>query len=358
MTNIADVSHHQGVIDWSKASKELHMAIIRVQYGSKTEDRYHKRNAEEASKHGVPFGQYAYGHYVSVADAIVEAKDFLKRIHKDTKFLVLDVEDDTLDSCGSANLAKASQAFIDTCKEAGYKTGLYVSHHLYDKHRLNTIKADFIWIPRYPLSDNGTPVGPKPIHACDIWQYTQCGKLSGVSGNVDLNQLMGNKDLSFYIGTNKVVAKPINSSPKKESAVKTEYETYKVKAGDTFWGIAKKKGVNVNDLMKLNSKYKPEALPVGAVLKLPIQKKVSSSSSKTAYELGGIKVLGKIKIANVKNAAFVCDKPSKNSRNIGTAKLGDTLNIAGSVPGWYEVIWKSNGKYIRAYVNQNYAKKA
>ncbi|MCY8577074.1 LysM peptidoglycan-binding domain-containing protein [Bacillus haynesii] len=356
MTKIADVSHHQGVIDWSKASKELHMAIIRVQYGSKTEDRYHKRNAEEAVKHGVPFGQYAYGHYVSVADAIVEAKDFLKRIHKDTKFLVLDVEDDTLKSCGSANLAKASQAFIDTCKAAGYKTGLYVSHHLYDKHDLNTIKADFLWIPRYSANDNGTPVGPKPKYTCDIWQYTERGKLSGVTGGVDLNQLISSKDLSFYIGGSKVVAKPVSSSPKKDESSKSGGKTYTVKAGDTFWGISKKLGVNVNELMKLNSKYKPEALPVGAVLKIP-GKATSSNSSKAVDKIGGIKVLGKIKIVNVSKAAFVCDKPSKISKNLGTAKLGETLYIAGSVPGWYEVIWNQNGKYTRAYVNQNYAKR-
>ena len=53
----------------------------------------------------------------------------MNRADKDAKFLVLDVEDDTLASCGPTNLAKASQAFIDTCRAAGWKVGLYVSHH-------------------------------------------------------------------------------------------------------------------------------------------------------------------------------------------------------------------------------------
>lgn len=30
MGKIADVSHHQGVIDWAKASKELDLVIIRL----------------------------------------------------------------------------------------------------------------------------------------------------------------------------------------------------------------------------------------------------------------------------------------------------------------------------------------
>ncbi|EJP83818.1 hypothetical protein IK1_04088 [Bacillus cereus VD146] len=67
----------------------------------------------------MPFGKYAYGCYVSVQDAIVEAKNFMARGETDAKFLVLDVEDDTLASCGPANLAKASQTFIDTCRAAG-----------------------------------------------------------------------------------------------------------------------------------------------------------------------------------------------------------------------------------------------
>ena len=55
----------------------------------------------------------------------------MARADKEAKFLVLDVEDDTLASCGAANLAKASQAFIDTCRATGWKVGLYVSHHVY-----------------------------------------------------------------------------------------------------------------------------------------------------------------------------------------------------------------------------------
>ena len=34
MKKIADLSHHNGSINWA-ASKELELAIIRVQYGSK-----------------------------------------------------------------------------------------------------------------------------------------------------------------------------------------------------------------------------------------------------------------------------------------------------------------------------------
>ena len=41
MKKIADLSHHNGSINWA-ASKELELAIIRVQYGSRTIDTRYK----------------------------------------------------------------------------------------------------------------------------------------------------------------------------------------------------------------------------------------------------------------------------------------------------------------------------
>ncbi|WP_367888489.1 GH25 family lysozyme [Bacillus wiedmannii] len=196
MKKIADLSHHNNSINWAAASKELDLAIIRVQYGSRTIDKRYKEYVQGCKDYGVPFGHYAYGCYVSVQDAIVEANDFMARADKEAKFLVLDVEDDTLASCGAANLAKASQAFIDTCRTAGWKVGLYVSHHMYTSYGLNTVNADFLWIPRY---------GNKPAYSCDLWQYTETGSLAGVTGNVDLNYLNGEKSLEWFTGKGGIV---------------------------------------------------------------------------------------------------------------------------------------------------------
>lgn len=198
MGKIVDISHHQGTIDFSAFAKEVDLAIVRVQYGSTTEDRTHKRNQSELKKYGVPFGTYAYGRFVSVNDAIVEAKDAIARTDRSAKFIVLDVEKDTIDSCGTKNLAEASQAFINTLSKAGFKTGFYVSHEIYKKYGLDKVKADFLWLPRYG-ADNGTK-NKKPDYPCDLWQYTQKGKVAGVSGYVDLNDINGSKSLAWFSG--------------------------------------------------------------------------------------------------------------------------------------------------------------
>lgn len=208
MGKILDVSHHNpsSSFNWSQTAKDIDLLIIRVQYGSSTIDHEYKNHVANAKKFNIPFGHYAYGLFVSVADAKKEAQDFLNRMDKSAKFVVLDVEKDTVANCGTTHLAEASQAFIDTCKAAGYKVGFYVSHEMYESYGLNKVKADFLWLPRYGKND-GTP-NMKPDYPCDIWQYTENGRVAGYSGNVDLSLLNGSKKLDWFLG---VQPKPIEN---------------------------------------------------------------------------------------------------------------------------------------------------
>ncbi|SFI27218.1 GH25 family lysozyme [Bacillus sp. 103mf] len=201
MGYIVDISKYNDNINWDVAAPNLDLAICRVQYGSNKVDALYKQHVANLESRSIPHAAYAYGCFVSVEDAIVEAKDFINRVSKNAKFLVLDVEDDTLASCGATNLAKASQVFIDTCKAAGWKVGFYVSHHMYGSYGLQNVKADFLWIPRY---------GAKPAYACDIWQYADNatgGYVEGI-GNCDVNKLIGDKSLEWFIGNDSQLAPP------------------------------------------------------------------------------------------------------------------------------------------------------
>jgi len=200
MRHVVDISKWNSDINWSIAAPQLDLAICRVQYGSNKVDEWYQRYVKKLEEYGVPHAAYAYGCYVSINDAIAEADDFMSRTSPNAKFLVLDVEDDTLASCGATNLAAASQAFIDRCKSRGWKIGLYVSHHMYNKYGLNGVKADFLWIPRYG--------GNKPAYPCDIWQYADGetgGWLDGI-GKVDLNSFVGDKGLDWFTGVEETIA--------------------------------------------------------------------------------------------------------------------------------------------------------
>src|SRR5699024_1118740 len=116
MGKIADVSHWQGNINWEKASKELDFAILRVQDGSSTKDRKYKRNAREAKKYGVPFGNYAFKWFFSINDAKAEASNLWKSGDKSANFWGADVEVKTM-----GNMRAGAQAFIDDIRRLGAK---------------------------------------------------------------------------------------------------------------------------------------------------------------------------------------------------------------------------------------------
>src|SRR5699024_3735779 len=251
MGKIADVSHWQGNINWAKASKELDFAILRVQDGSSTKDRKYKRNAREAKKYSVPFGNYAFTRFVSINDAKVEARDFWKRGDKSANFWVADVEVKTM-----GNMRAGAQAFIDELRRLGAKkVGLYVGHHVYERFQADKIKSDFVWIPRYGKR--------KPAYPCDLWQYTEMGSLAGVNGHVDLNRLTGTKPLRFFTSGKK---------PKKSNN-KSSTRTYKVKSGDTLSGIAQRFGTTTKKLQNLNGIKNPNKIYAGQTFKVKGSKK-------------------------------------------------------------------------------------
>lgn len=195
MSKIIDISHHQGDIDWLRASKEVALAIIRTQYGTSTIDRKYIRNIEECKKYKVPFGVYIYVTFRNEAEALTQAKDFYNRAQGyKPLFYVVDVEE----SFGGSvqNIVKGTQTFIDYLKIKGVKVGLYTGHHFYKPYKMDTVKNyDFLWIPRY--SGTSAP-GKKPDFSCDLWQYTDKGNVQGIKGNVDLNLVNGSKPLSWF----------------------------------------------------------------------------------------------------------------------------------------------------------------
>lgn len=76
---------------------------------------------------------------------------------------------------------------------------------------------------------------------------------------------------------------------------------------------------------------------------VPVAKKAPKSS--------GIKSVGKIKLTGVNNFTYIYSKTSDKSTKLGEAHKNAVYEIAGSVPNWYEIIYK--GK--RAYIKEKYA---
>jgi hypothetical protein len=98
---------------------------------------------------------------------------------------------------------------------------------------------------------------------------------------------------------------------------------------------------------KLPREEAPKAVTKPVAPKMPAVKVAVSKANL------GIKSVGKIKIVEAKRAVYIVDRPSVTGDNLTTIDRGSEIDIAGSIPGWWEVIY--HGK--RAYVKAEYAKK-
>ena len=194
---IADLSKYQGDIDWGQAFSSLDFAILRSSVGVKKDERY-AEYVSGCTRYKVPYHAY---HYIKAADK-TEARNEAKVMADATAgtsplFYVIDAEYDGI----KADRARAiCEAFEDGLRHyigSGIHVAVYIGHHLYKSWALDYSRYAYVWIPRYGSND-GKPQTP-PDYPCDLWQYTSKGKLPGVSGNVDLNKLMGTKPLSFFI---------------------------------------------------------------------------------------------------------------------------------------------------------------
>jgi len=187
---VIDVSQYQGNINWAKTSKATKMAIIRVQHGGETIDTKRNVNANGAAKHGVPFGQYAFAEFTSVKDAQTEARQFYSRSNAKAKFFVLDDEKHRSGVSSAAERKYANAWVKEMRKLTNKKLILYSGEWFASSVKFDTNKFDGTWIANYSA---------KPKLKADLWQYSATGRISGISGNVDMSKILDATAVNSWI---------------------------------------------------------------------------------------------------------------------------------------------------------------
>jgi GH25 family lysozyme M1 (1,4-beta-N-acetylmuramidase) len=183
-----DVSEHQGVINWQKVKADgIQYAILRAGYGRaiSQKDKQFDNNYKGCKACGMSCGVYWYSYALTPEDAVKEAHACLEAI-KGKKFeypIYFDVEENSQFSLGKDKVSKIIQAFCDEIEKAGYWTGLYMSASPLKSYVTADVQRRYaIWVAHYGVS--------KPSYSGDygMWQYSATGKVSGISGNVDLDE--------------------------------------------------------------------------------------------------------------------------------------------------------------------------
>ena len=196
----ADVSEHNGVIDFSQLKNNVDFLIIRSSYGSNDssqDDGQAARNVAQCEKYKIPYGVYHFLYAESVAAAKSEAQHCLRVIKEckatPTYGVWLDIENDgnykPLGGTLSAEMLKnITVTFCETIEAAGYYVGIYSNPWAFENNRYlgqsDILKYDK-WCAEW---------GSKCTYKGDygIWQYTDSGTLPGISTPVDMNQCYRN----------------------------------------------------------------------------------------------------------------------------------------------------------------------
>lgn len=190
-----DVSEWQGDIDWQQVKDSgVEFVIIRVGgrgteegtlYGDDRAQEYY----EGATAVGLKVGAYIFAQSITVDEAVEEANYVLDAVKDwDVQMpLVYDWEyvDETARTADmdSRTLTDMAKAFCDTILDAGYTPMLYFGRsQSTDLLNLEELVDYPFWLAMY------STIMDYP-YKIDMWQYTDEGTVSGISGNVDMNLL-------------------------------------------------------------------------------------------------------------------------------------------------------------------------
>ncbi|WP_350300590.1 phage tail spike protein [Peribacillus frigoritolerans] len=215
-----DVSHWQGSINWGLVAADgVKFAFIKATQGTTYIDSTFKTNISNAKKNGLKVGAYHFANFKSNSEALAEAKFFLNTV-KDFEMdlpLVLDIETDS-GNIGKSALTAAARTFLEYLISQGRKVMIYTYLSFYK----NSIDASGypLWIARY------TTASDPDITGWTVWQYTQEGKVNGITGNVDVNRAID----SFFdnLDTSTPTPEPpILDTPNLEVTGDTTYEVVK-----------------------------------------------------------------------------------------------------------------------------------
>ena len=274
---IIDVSIHNGAIDWAKVKAAgVEGAIIRCGYGrdlKKQDDARFAANMDGAIAQGLRVGVYLYSYAQSEDSARSEAAHVLRLVEPYKQKITLPIYYD-LEENNCAQYAKRNaEIFGDIVEKAGFWVGVYSSSYWW-KNYLKDLTRFTKWVAAWG-SNNGKPQPAyKPsFPSSDVWQYTSMGKVNGISGRVDLNELL-NPNIKGYIGASTPAApsKPeTKPQPEPEKPSEPSYIMYKIKKGDTLSKIAKKYNTTVKAIKAANpDKIKNVNLIIaGDTIKIP-----------------------------------------------------------------------------------------
>lgn len=186
-----DISEHNGKIDFNKLKKQVDFIILRLGWiGNKENHTLDVRFNEyynECKRLNIPIGIYVYCYSNNEHAAEHGALWTVKQL-RDRKIelpVYIDMEDKTIRGLKKDRLTNIVIAFNNII-EKNYRAGVYANADWFNNclHKEILKRKYTTWIAHYGLLNKNKYKG-----IYDMLQYTSSGKINGISGRVDMNEM-------------------------------------------------------------------------------------------------------------------------------------------------------------------------
>ncbi|MBO4889651.1 MAG: glycoside hydrolase family 25 protein [Lachnospiraceae bacterium] len=191
-----DLSYHNKYVNWDElAASGCEFVMLRCGYrgyseGGLAKDEKFDLYASEAQRVGLKLGVYFFTQAVTVEEAEEEAKYVLDLIENynisypvafDTEYIDDDSARTNTVEISDELRSDICRAFCEKIREKGYYPMLYASENWMRRYlELESLREYDFWAPQY-LEENDF------LFDFTMWQYTDCGSIQGVKGDVDLD---------------------------------------------------------------------------------------------------------------------------------------------------------------------------
>lgn len=196
-----DVSHHQQDIDWDKVfAAGAQFGYVKATQGATVVDARFQENIHAAILSGIPSGAYHFLSSLTPADR--QADNFITAYatwHESCLLPpVIDMEwdkksadePDRWESKSPEEIVSMAQTLLERIEsELGVKPVIYTNKSWWEARigSVGEVLSKYpLWMSRYGLFNE---LNPPIMDGFDwlIWQFTEHGKIDGISGTVDVN---------------------------------------------------------------------------------------------------------------------------------------------------------------------------
>ena len=248
-----DVSNWQGYINYEEVKRAgIEVVYIKASQGSNIKDAYFDINYENAKNNGLKVGFYHFLTATNEYEAEEEARFFASVISGKVPDCKLVMDYEVFDGSSREDIERISRVFLETVEELTGKEVIIYSDLSNAQNIFNeSLSEEYeLWLAYYGDYNELINIETSWREYVGV-QYTDRGRINGISGSVDRDLFTS----EIFLGETSEIP-----STGDARTYNTEIVYYVVKRGNTLSEIAQMYGTTVQEIVSLNNIKNPNLI--------------------------------------------------------------------------------------------------